>query len=81
MTLTLLSEWENPYWVPRSDRPSLPDHILLGCSTELRDTVATYSSWLQQALAEPVEPRTEENHTYDSDSLGRLVISPPGSSG
>jgi hypothetical protein len=81
MTSTLRSEWENPYWVPRSNLPSLPDHILLGFSTGLRDAAATYSSWLQQALAEPAEPRTEENHTYDSDSLGCLAISPPGSSG
>ena len=56
----ILGLWEDPNWVPRSDLLSPPNHFLLGFPTRLRNTMVIYLSWLQQALAKLIEPRTEE---------------------
>jgi hypothetical protein len=43
----------------------------------LRRAAATYTSWLQQALAEPANPHTDEplvRHTGSSDRIYDLVI-------
>ena len=34
--------------------------------------MVSYSSWLQQDLAEPAKPRTEEHPTHDANSIDCL---------
>ena len=60
--------WEDPNWTPRLDLLSPPYHVLPGFLTGLRNTAVTHSSWLQQALAEPAKPCTEEHPIYGSNS-------------
>jgi hypothetical protein len=46
----------------------LPNHLRPGFSAGLRKAVATYSSWLQQALAEPAKPLIEDHSICGSHS-------------
>jgi hypothetical protein len=49
-----------------------PDYFLPGFSPGLRKAVATYSSWLQQALVEPSKPHIEDHSIYGSHSPKRF---------
>jgi hypothetical protein len=53
---------------PRSDLQLPLDHFLPGFLATLRKATTTYSNWLQQALAEPTKPRTEDHPIYGSHS-------------
>jgi hypothetical protein len=49
-----------------------PDHFLSGFLAGLRKAAATYSNWLQQALAEPTKPHTEDHPICSSQSPERF---------
>lgn len=58
---------ESTNWVHEAHPSLLPDHVLPGFPTGLRNTLATHSSWLQQATVVPTEPRTKKSEDHNPD--------------
>jgi hypothetical protein len=50
-----------------------PDHFLPGFQARTRKAAVTYSHWLQQALAEPVDPCTKGYYIDGSYSPNDLT--------
>jgi hypothetical protein len=54
----------DPCWVLDADPTPLPDFILTGFPTEIRNMAATYGSWLRQAIEAIPEP---DHHATKGD--------------